>query len=111
MTAIKPSNSALVVLFLTIGIVSNNVIAESRYYETEGVADIMKDTTFTYGTEVKNVPIPRMIEVRFMSEYSEIYIEQQTKSGWARCIVPLKSEFGFTGVVNRYMSFKCKPSS
>lgn len=111
MTTKKFSNPSLIILLLGIALLSTNVTAESRYFETEGVADIMKETTFTSGAEARNVPIPAMIDISLMSEYSGIYTQQKTKSGWAQCIVPLKGSFGITGAVNRYLTFKCKPLS
>lgn len=101
--------SLCVLILLNIYISTNNASAQNRFLETEGVGNIIYDTTFTYGTEEKVVQIPKIIDLATNPEFSQVVIRNKKIGTWTRCNLPLKSKIGLTGSVNRQLAFKCKP--
>lgn len=96
----------LVAVLIVIPIVT--VAAKSSYlYETKGEALIRKNSTFLTSIERRNIPIPRLIDVRQSLEFASLISDRD--SGWTKCRVPLKSEIGLTGVTERELVFDCRP--
>ncbi len=87
----------------------NNALAQNRFLETEGVGNIIYDTTFTHGTEEKGVQIPIIIDLATMSEFSGVIIGNSKNGMWTRCNLPLKGKMGWTGPSNRQLAFRCRP--
>lgn len=87
----------------------DSAFSQTRFLETEGVGNIIYDSTFTYGTEEKGVQIPKFIDLSVMQEFSGVTIRSSKPGAWTRCNLPLKGKIGLTGVTNRQLAFKCRP--
>lgn len=81
--------------------------SEPSVYKTKGEAVIMKSSTFTIGIERRNIPIPGVIDARVDPNFTDI--RSDSRSGWTKCRVPLKAEFGITGITERSLVFDCLP--
>ena len=84
------------------------VTANANYvYETKGEALIRANSAFFTKIERRNIPIPRIIDVRQIPEFAGLLSDRD--SGWTKCRVPLKGELGLTGVTERELVFDCRP--
>lgn len=102
-------HSLCILMLLNAYILTNNALAQSRFLETEGIGNIIYDTTFTHGTEEKGVPIPKIIDLSTNLEFQGLIIRSNKAGSWTRCNLPLKGKLGLTGSVNRQLAFKCRP--
>ena len=82
---------------------------EGATFETKGEAVITKNSTFQFGIERRNIPIPLFIDIRQGSNFNGLTLDRE--SGWTQCRVPLKNELGITGITERSLVFDCKPLS
>jgi hypothetical protein len=79
---------------------------EGSVYQTRGEALIMKNSTFTTGIERRNIPIPEFLDLRNSSDFQGL--THDSESGWTKCRVPLKGQFGLTGMTDRSLIIDCK---
>jgi hypothetical protein len=80
---------------------------EGIVFQTKGEAIILTNSTFTYGIERRDIPIPSVIDLRVHTDFNGLI--HDSESGWTKCRVPLKGELGWTGLTERSLVFDCKP--
>lgn len=101
-------NRPVLIVVLCLMVVSAPVASrQGMTFETKGVAEILRKSTFTFGTEARNIPIPQFINAQDDPAY--FALRHDRDSGWTMCRVPLKSERSITGTVERTLVFECKP--
>jgi hypothetical protein len=79
---------------------------QGMVFQTKGEAVVLKNSTFTTGIERK-ISIPQIVDVREQAEFANL--RHDSDSGWTRCRVPLKGEWGITGKTERSLVFECRP--
>lgn len=82
---------------------------QGKVFETRGLAVIQSSSTFTAGTEQRDIQIPQYIDVTKSERWSGLH--HDSESGWTLCRVPLKGKISWQGVKDRSLVFECKPLS
>lgn len=97
----------IVLIALTLITIYPSVNAkEGKTFQTKGVGVITRNSTFKFEIERK-VTVPEFFDVDAFQDLNSLRHDRQ--SGWTKCRVPLKSEMGLTGPVERSLVFDCIP--
>jgi len=75
-----------------------------RVYVTRGTAVIYASGTLASQIEKSDIPIPGTISTADPN-WSDLYSD--VNSGWTKCRLPLKTEWGLTGPWQRSLVFEC----